>query len=191
MRTPIRNIGSLIVVAGLVGLPVFIGCSDDDTNNASYDAGVQCPGAFGLANGATCSAAGLTCDYLVACGAFDQQARCACGDDLKFACTTTKGTTIEVGSQPPCEPLPPASATCSQFTSVQEIEAQPCTVSGEQCFFAGVTCDGRDLNDVCMCSPTATPGSLAFKCEVAGCNGEGGTPPIVDAGKDSDTPDGS
>ncbi len=141
------------------------------------------------ASGSACDTAGRACDIGYACGAFSQQAHCACTAGA-FVCTDSTGATVDKGGAPLCTSNGTGNDKACP-ASVASASTKACSTAGLLCNYPGVTCaNGNQLNDTCQCvGSNAAGGGLAFNCTMNLCPGTNpGTAPDAGTAVDASTP---
>ena len=171
-----------LVSLALATLLVSLGCSDasatgtaseaagsDPTDTTSSSVVTTCGVSVEAVNGKSCANAALKCTVPITCGAFEQQARCACTNG-KMTCEDSTGF-IPPGHAPRCVSDPePDTAACPN--SMMETQGRSCGTLGKTCYFPGALCperQGARNLDYCRCSPDAG-GKLSFECTIVPCN---------------------
>ena len=167
-----------VAVVGTAALGVGRGCAgasagDGDGAPQSQQphdgehAVTTCSAKLETMNGRRCSG-DLECSFPVTCGAFVQNATCACLRG-RIACTDTVGL-VAADASPRCLDLAgPSGAPCP--TTFARTEGLACDAVGKLCTFPGVVCDGRlgvRSLDYCECARRAD-GALAFGCHTVPC----------------------
>lgn len=188
----LRAAAGLFVVSSLalVGVSTVItGCSSDDNNGGTEDAGpAQCPATLAAAAGSACTVERMGCPYLYDCGQFlGQSAQCTCTDKV-WSCVDPANNPVAAGATPSC--TSPGGGNDKDCPAA-ETEGAVCHTTGLVCSYTGKTCEGSatPLTDQCQCVPNGDAGSSGFHihCEPAQCL----TPPAGDGGGgDTDAGDG-
>ena len=168
-RSIVRSV-ALLTVSTLV-----LACSPSSNGASSTEDPKQprplsaCTADIDRTNGRACVKEGMSCDFVVACDAFTQLARCTCNDG-RFACTDSTGD-VPPGSPPQCVKNAPPSVEACPLT-MDAASGVTCDTIGRLCFYEGDLCPDSPLPirpfDYCQCARGAS-GKLAYLCKKALC----------------------
>lgn len=168
-----RSIRRSIAFLTLSALAIACGPS---SNGASSTEELKQPAALSVCtadidrtNGQACAKEGLACDFVFACGAFNQLAQCTC-EGGRFACTDSTGI-VAPGSPPQCVKNAPAATDACPDTMDDAIGVA-CHTLGRSCFYEGDLCPERPFSipflDYCQCERDPS-GSMVYVCNRALC----------------------
>ena len=178
-----------LVLAGLIGAGVAVGCSSDEQHPAAPDAEAVCAATVADTSGHSCGVEGLRCYPEYPCGIFSAIATCICSRG-RFGCTDVTGNALNPADIPPTCPPATDGGACPATRSAAELS--PCAVTGLLCAYPS-GCPRTPAFDTCECFPAKMSDGgvgLRFECSPP-CMEEGGAIVSIDAPNDAplDAPD--